>query len=688
MSSTPSFFNLYTHHYVRVAVAIPTIAVADPYANGQCLAQLMVKAAGSHGALVVFPELALSAYSCEDLFHQEALLEQTQAALLKLVEQTQSLPILAAVGVPLRYQGALYNCMVLIGGGRIHGIVPKTYLPNYREYYEARHFVSADALACSEMDLPGHPSIPFSAKLIFQAQNQPRFRLAMEICEDLWVPIPPSSFLALAGATVIANASASNASMAKEVYRRQLVSNQSARTLTAYLYSASGAGESTTDLVWDGQGMIADYGEIKAEAERFASEDQLILADLDLLRLEQERMRQNTFWQSVERYQSEIASVRRVEITLPLHQDLNVLPLLSPPPRYPYVPSGSQLRHQRCDDVLAMQVQGLATRLKFSGLNKLVIGVSGGLDSTLALLVAVKVLDRLKLPRTHLLAYTLPGFGTSSATLEQAQGLMQALGVSAHELDIRPSSEQMLRDIGHPHREDSPAYDITYENVQAGERTSHLFRLANLHGALVVGTSDLSELALGWSTYGVGDHMAHYHVNASVPKTLVQYLIDSFREQEPRDSALARVLANILAAEISPELIPGASVQRTEDTVGPYPLQDFALYQILRFGFAPPRVAFMSWCAWHDPSMGQWPETQSSNGMVYGIADIRKWLEVFIKRFFQNSQFKRSCIANSPKIGSGGSLSPRGDWRAPSDGLAAPWLASLSTVPQSEPGSV
>jgi NAD+ synthase (glutamine-hydrolysing) len=681
MKPATSFFNLYTHDYVRVAVAIPTIAVADPHANARRVAQLMEQAVASHAGLVVFPELVLSAYSCEDLFHQSALLDQTQGALLALVDQTRSLPLLAAVGVPLAHQGALYNCIALIGGGKIHGIVPKTYLPNYREYYEARHFVSADALAATQMDLPGHPGIPFSAQLIFQAQNQPRFRLGMEICEDLWVPIPPSSYLALAGATVIANASASNASIAKEGYRRQLVSNQSARTLSAYLYSASGAGESTTDLAWDGQGMIADYGEIKAEATRFAQEDQLILADIDLLRLEQERMRQNTFWQSVERHQDQLISVTTVPVTLPLYAENSLLPLLSPPPRYPYVPSGSDMRHQRCADVLSMQVQGLATRLKFTGLNKLVIGISGGLDSTLALLVAVRTLDQLKLPRSHLLAYALPGFATSSETLERAHALMKALGVSAFELDIRPSSEQMLKDIGHPHRDDSPAYDITYENVQAGERTSHLFRLANLHGALVVGTSDLSELALGWSTYGVGDHMAHYHVNASVPKTLVQYLIDSIREQEPQGSALATVLHSILVAEITPELVPGAAVQRTEDTVGPYPLQDFTLYQILRFGFAPPRVAFMAWCAWHNAAPG------SDNQTTYGIAEIRKWLEVFVKRFFQGSQFKRSCIANSPKIGSGGSLSPRGDWRAPSDGLAAPWLQSMATIPETEPRS-
>lgn len=681
MEATNSFFNLYQHNFVRVAVAVPSIAVADPSANAQRLASLMKQAADLHAALVVFPELALSAYTCEDLFHQEALLEHTQAAFLELVYQSRQWPVLAAVGLPLRHQGALYNCMALVGGGMVHGIVPKTYLPNYREYYEARHFVSADALGSSTISLPGHRAIPFSSRLIFQADNQPLFRLGMEICEDLWVPVPPSSYLALAGATVIANASASNASVGKENYRRQLVSNQSARCLSAYLYSASGVGESTTDLAWDGQGMIADYGEIKAETARFAVEDQLILADLDLLRLEQERMRQNTFWQSVQRHQSELADFATVSISLPMPAAQTRLPLLTPPARFPYVPSQSALRHQRCADVLAMQVQGLGTRLKFTGLSKLVIGISGGLDSTLALLVAVRVMDQLKLPRSHILAYAMPGFATSTDTLQRAHALMEALGVSAFELDVRPSSEQMLADIGHPHRADSPAYDITYENVQAGERTSHLFRLANLHGALVVGTSDLSELALGWSTYGVGDHMAHYHVNASVPKTLVQYLIGSFMEQESADSLLARTLQSILAAEITPELVPGQNVQKTEDTVGPYALQDFTLYQVLRFGFAPPRVAFMAWCAWHDATVGEWPEMPESSKTSYDLPEIRKWLEVFVKRFFQGSQFKRSCIANSPKIGSGGSLSPRGDWRAPSDGMATPWLESLHQIP-------
>ncbi len=687
MNPDRPFFNLYSHGFVRVAVAIPEVRVADPDWNAARTLGLIRQAADRQACLVVFPELGLTAYSCEDLFHQDALLEAALQALAHLVRESSEIPVVAVVGLPIRHRGQLFNCAAFISGGEVLGIVPKTYLPNYREFYEARHFAAGDLIEARTLDLPGFPDVPFGTRLLFQASNQPLLTLAAEICEDLWVPIPPSSVAALAGATLIVNPSASNATIGKEVYRRQLVSNQSARCLAAYLYSASGRGESSTDLAWDGHGLIADYGEIKAESVRFEDKDQLILADVDLVRLHQERMRQNTFTETVRRYQDDVAQWVTIPFELPLSRDRH-LPLLVPPLRYPYVPNDPLQRDERCRDVFNIQVQGLTTRLRATGLKKLIIGISGGLDSTHALLVAIAVLDGLALPRKNLHAYTMPGFATSDKSLGLAHRLMQALGVTASEIDIRPSCLQMLKDIGHPFHHGHPVYDITFENVQAGERTSHLFRLANQHAGLVVGTSDLSELALGWSTYGVGDHMAHYHVNASVPKTLIQYLIHWVMDSGRMGQEVSGVLAAVLASDISPELIPAdqpEGVQRTEDTVGPYALQDFSLYHILRFGFTPSRVAFMAWCAWSDVKRGEWPHIPKDKRAEYPIGDIRRWLQVFVKRFFQDSQFKRSCIANAPKVGSGGSLSPRGDWRAPSDAVATVWLQSLESVPDQEP---
>ena len=686
MKTKQQFFNLYHHDFVRVAVATPEVQVAQPSVNATRTIALMKAAAKESACLVVFPELGLTGYSCDDLFHQEALLGAAQEALGAVVHASGSIPITAVVGVPLRHQSRLYNCAAVISGGVILGIVPKTYLPNYREYYETRHFASSDTLLDSELHWPGLGVIPFGTHLLFEARNQPLFVMALEVCEDLWVPIPPSSLAALAGATVIANPSASNASVGKADYRRQLVANQSARCLSAYVYSAAGLGESTTDLAWDGHGMIADYGDIKAETVRYAATEQLIVADIDLARLQQERMRQNTFADSARHYQPALLNVTRIAFDLPVPKSA-LLPLKTPPARFPYVPSNGALRDERCKEVFNIQVQGLVSRLKFTGLKKLVIGVSAGLDSTHALLVAVNALDALGLPRKNLLAYTLPGLATSAKTLSLAHELMKALKVSAGEIDIRPSCMQMLKDIGHPFHKGQPVYDITFENVQAGERTSHLFRLANLHGGLVVGTSDLSELALGWSTYGVGDHMAHYHVNASVPKTLIQYLIRWLMEHPITPKPVSAILDVVLKNDITPELIParGKITQKTQDTVGPYVLQDFTLYQVLRFGFAPPRVAFLAWCAWHDANLGGWPHIPLGERVAYSMADIRKWLAVFVQRFFEDSQFKRSCIANAPKVGSGGSLSPRGDWRAPSDAVADVWLATLEGIPSKAP---
>ena len=554
--------------------------------------------------------------------------------------------------------GALYNCAALLCRGKLLGVVPKTYLPNYREFYELRQFTPAPAGA-GDIGLAGQ-SAPFGP-LIFKWRENPRLRLFAEICEDLWVPAPPSSFAALAGATVVANLSASNVLVGKDQYRKELAGNQSARCIAAYLYSAAGAGESTTDLAWDGHALAYENGSLLAESQRYAREAQLTFADIDLERLEADRMRQNSFGESARRHTAEISRFRTVEFSLPVPAGKILLERKIE--KFPYVPSAPATRDARCEEVYRIQVAGLATRMRATGTKKLVIGISGGLDSTQALLVCARVMDELGLPRKHILAYTMPGFATSTRTRSSAWQLMRAVGASAEEIDIRPSCMQMFKDLGHPYAKGRKVYDIAFENVQAGERTSHLFRLANLHGGLVVGTGDLSELALGWATYGVGDHMSHYNVNVSVPKTLIQYLIGWVEKSGQFNEAVGKALARVLTTEISPELKPN---QKTEDVIGPYELQDFNLYYTLRFGYAPSKVAFLAWHAWKDG---------------YGLGEIRKWLEVFLRRFFQTSQFKRSALPNGPKVGSGGSLSPRGDWRAPSDGNASVWLADLKKIP-------
>lgn len=686
MTEPNDFFNPYRHHFVRAAVAVPEVRVADPEFNAHQTITLMRRAAEEKAALVVFPELGLSAYSCEDLFHQQALLTGCREALAQVLQETVELPLLVAVGLPLQVDGLLYNCAALLHRGRVLGVVPKTYLPNYREFYERRQFTPGEYTTREAIELGGQ-TVPFGPRLLFQAEDEPLLTVHLELCEDLWVPVPPSSYAALAGATVLANLSASNVTLGKDDYRRQLVANQSGRCLAAYLYSACGPGESTTDLAWDGHALIYENGTRLAESERFADRAQLVVADLDLERLAQDRLRQGTFADAVRAHREAVAAFRTVRFRLEAPAR-GFLPLKRPLERFPYVPADPQRRDERCREVYAIQVQGLVTRLKATGFDKVVIGVSGGLDSTQALLVCARAMDVLKLPRTHILAYSLPGFATSPRTRSQAQRLMAALGCEAHELDIRPAAERMLQAIGHPHREDKPVFDVTFENVQAGERTSHLFRLANLHGALVVGTSDLSELALGWCTYGVGDHMAHYHVNASVPKTLIQYLIRWAVATGQFGAQASQVLTEILETEISPELVPGTHDgqpgQRTEAIVGPYELTDFFLYYVLRFGYAPAKVAYLAWCAWHTKTSGAWPDIPEPQRHQYTIAEIKHWLGVFLKRFFGLSQYKRSALPNAPKVGSGGSLSPRGDWRAPSDAAATAWLARLAEIPDQE----
>jgi NAD+ synthase (glutamine-hydrolysing) len=684
-----AFFNLYRHGFVRVAVAVPRVRVADPQFNASETVALLERAAAQHAAIALFPELGLSSYTCDDLFQQQALLDAVLRGLDAVREATARLPVAAVVGLPLRVHDRLFNCAAVVHGGRVAGVVPKRYLPNYREFYERRQFAPASEALVEAVDLCGAHEVPFGTDLLFRVPAQPLCTFHVEICEDVWVPAPPSTFAALAGATVLLNLSASNITTGKGDYRRQLVANQSARCLAAYAYSASGPGESTTDLAWDGHGLVCENGNRLAETERFHDDAQLVTADIDLDRLTQERMRQNTFGDCAEEFAERVLAFRQVEVDLALPLDAR-LPLARVYERFPYVPADPATRDARCNEIFDIQVQGLVTRMRFTGSRKAVIGVSGGLDSTHALLVCMRAMAVMQRPPTDILAVMMPGFATSARTQQQAERLVRALGCEAMTIDIRPSCLQMLKDIGHPYAEGRPVYDVTFENVQAGERTSHLFRLANARQGMVIGTGDLSELALGWCTYGVGDQMSHYNVNASVPKTLIQHLIRWVAQSGTLGADASAALRDVLGTTISPELVPGDAstqpAQSSEAVVGPYELQDFHLYYTLRYGYRPPKVAFLAWSAWHDVAAGRWPDIADAERHAYDLAAIKHWLGVFLLRFFQFSQFKRSAMPNGPKVGSGGSLSPRGDWRAPSDASAAAWLAELEEIPDAAPG--
>lgn len=677
------FHSLYKHGFLRVAVGVPDVRVADPKYNTAQTLELARQASDRNVALVLFPELGVSAYSNEDLFHQDALLDATKAALNEILEASRDLTPVLLVGAPLRFSGALYNCAIAIYRGRILAITPKTYLPNYREFYEKRQFTSGMAATFNSVELLGQ-NVPFGANFMVRATNVADFTFHMEICEDFWTPIPPSSFAALAGATVLTNLSASNITIGKAEYRKNLCASHSGKCVSAYLYSCAGHGESTTDVAWDGHALIYENNELLAESQRFPEHPQLIFADIDLERLAQDRMRLSSFHDTIQAHKSAVEAMRAVDFEweIPPYK----VPLNRRVERFPYVPNDPRVRDERCFEAYNIQVHGLMKRLQSIKGEKIVIGVSGGLDSTHALIVAAKTMDRLGLPRKNILGFTMPGFATSEGTKSNAHDLMNALGITAAEIDIRPSCLQMLRDLGHPFSDGEPVYDITFENVQAGERTSHLFRLANFHNGIVLGTGDLSELALGWCTYGVGDHMSHYNVNASVPKTLIQFLIRYVISTKQFDENANATLQAILDTEISPELVPGteeAAMQSTESKVGPYELQDFNLYYISRYGFRPSKVAFLSYSAWHDVTTGSWPgDLSETKRHGYELAQIKKWLDVFCYRFFGISQFKRTCVPNGPKVGSGGSLSPRGDWRAPSDAESVVWLEELrSNVP-------
>ena len=665
----------YAHGFARIAACTIRSAIADPASNAAAVSTAARACAEAGVAVATFPELCLSGYAIDDLLLQDALLDATERAIAAVVEASRDLLSLLLVGAPLRHAGRLYNCALAIHRGQLLGVVPKTYLPNYREFYERRHFASAASAPEGPITVAG-TSVPFGTDLLFAAADLPDLVIHAEICEDLWVPIPPSGHAALAGATLLANLSASNITVGKADTRRLLCRAQSARCIAAYAYAAAGAGESTTDLAWDGQASIFENGILLAETARFPTAAQTAIADIDLDLLRQERTRQGTF--------DDNRAVhpriwRRIGFTLdPPATDRG---LRRPLERFPFVPADPARLDADCYEAVSIQVAGLVQRLTATGIPNVVIGVSGGLDSTHALLVAARAFDQLDRPRTGIRAYTLPGFATGIASKAQAWALMQALGVTAQELDIRPAAQQMLADLGHPFAAGAPVHDITFENVQAGLRTDYLFRLANQHDALVLGTGDLSELALGWCTYGVGDQMSHYNVNAGVPKTLIQHLIRWVIAAGQFAPAVNTILHAILGAEISPELIPaahGAPPQSTEAVIGPYELQDFTLFYVLRYGFRPSKIAYMAHHAWSDVTRGTWPPGfPADRRRAYTRAEIHHWMNIFLQRFFALSQFKRSAMPNGPKVVAGGSLSPRGDWRAPSDSTAAAWLEEL-----------
>jgi NAD+ synthase (glutamine-hydrolysing) len=683
MTRRHPFNSIYTQGFLRVATCVPEVEVASPARNIEETRKLAGEASSRDAALAIFPELGLTGYANDDLFFQDALLEAAQEAIAELVRASRELKPVLVVGAPIAAEAKLFNCAMVIYRGHILGAVPKIYLPNYREFYEKRQFTSGSKASTSIIRVVGE-EVPFGSDLIFFAENWPDFAMHVEICEDLWTPLPPSSYAALAGAFVLVNLSASNITIGKADYRRMLCASQSAKCVAAYAYTAAGFGESTTDLAWDGQGLIYENGERLAETERFASCSQVVTADVDLERLRQDRVRMTSFNDCAALHRDRLAAMRLIPFRFEV--PAGEVPLERRVYRFPYVPADAASRDERCREVYDIQVHGLMKRLRATGIKKAVIGVSGGLDSTQALIVTAKAMDRLEIPRANVLAYTMPGFATSRATRENALHLMQALRVTSEEVDIRPACRQMFADLGHPFARGEARYDVTFENVQAGARTSFLFRAANLHRAMVIGTSDLSELALGYTTYGVGDHMAHYHVNASVPKTLIQYLVRWAAKTDQFGPEVSRLLEAIVATQISPELVPprGGAGQLAEEEIGPYELQDFNLYYLSRFGFLPSRVAYLAYNAWSDRDRGDWPDLLPPDKRhQYNLATIRKWLEVFLLRFFATSQFKRSALPNAPKVGSGGSLSPRGDWRAPSDAKADVWLQELKeNVPE------
>jgi NAD+ synthase (glutamine-hydrolysing) len=680
------FNSAYAHGFARVAACTMPVAIADPATNA---ATVLVEARACHDegvAIALFPELCLSGYSIDDLFMQDVLLDAVETAIAAIVEGSKDLRPVIVVGAPLRNRSRIYNCAVVIHRGTIMGVVPKGHLPTYREFYESRWFASGADQHGADIELGG-ALCPFGPDLIFEATDVTGLALHVEICEDMWVPVPPSATAALSGATVLANLSGSPITVARAEDRRLLVRSASARCLAAYLYAAAGEGESSTDLSWDGQTMVYECGDLLGESERFPAGPRRTVVDVDLDRIRQERLRQGTFDDNRKFENQSFEDLRVLTFTLdPPSGDIGLRRKVD---RFPFVPDDADRLALDCYEAYNIQVSGLEQRLRAIGQPKVVIGVSGGLDSTHALIVAAKAMDRLDRPRSDILAFTMPGYATGAATKSLATRLSKALGVTFEELDIRPAAKQLLTDMGHPFADGEEVYDITFENVQAGLRTDYLFRLANQRGGIVLGTGDLSELALGWCTYGVGDQMSHYTVNSGVAKTLIQHLIRWVVDSEqfgPRGDEVNELLTEIVAQEITPELVPtreGEKPQSTEGTIGPYALHDFTLFHVLRFGLRPSKIAFLAQHAWSDPEAGEWPPNYPQDRRpAYALGEIRSWLEVFLKRFFA-SQFKRSALPNGPKVSAGGTMSPRGDWRMPSDASAAAWLAELENVPKS-----
>ena len=637
--------------FVKVAAAVPRVKVADCKFNSERLEGLITIAEGKGVQILTFPEMCITGYTCGDLFAQQILLEQAEMALIQILNSTRQLDIISILGMPVVVNSTVINAAVVIQKGKILGVVPKTYLPNYKEFYEQRWFTSALQVSENSVRLCGQ-IVPMGNNLLFETAET---TFGIEICEDLWATVPPSSSLALQGAEIIFNLSADDEGIGKHNYLCSLISQQSARCISGYVFSSSGFGESTTDVVFAGNGLIYENGYLLARSERFCLEEQLIINEIDVECIRAERRVNTTF--AANKANCPGKEAIRISTEFVNSKDLNLTRTFNP---HPFVPQGSEL-NSRCEEIFSIQIAGLAQRLLHTGAKTAVIGISGGLDSTLALLVCVKTFDKLGLSRKDILGITMPGFGTTDRTYHNAIDLMNSLGVSIREISIREACIQHFKDIGH----DLNIHDVTYENSQARERTQILMDIANQTWGMVIGTGDLSELALGWATYN-GDHMSMYGVNAGIPKTLVKHLVQWVAENG-MDEASKATLLDIVDTPISPELIPadenGEIKQKTEDLVGPYELHDFFLYYFLRFGFRPSKIYFLA---------------QTAFSGVYDDETIKKWLQTFFRRFF-NQQFKRSCLPDGPKVGSI-SISPRGDWRMPSDASSAAWLKEIAEL--------
>jgi NAD+ synthase (glutamine-hydrolysing) len=690
------FHSAYHQGFVRVAACTLHTAIADPAANAESVLRVAGACHDEHVGVAVYPELSLSGYSLEDIVMQDTLLDSVESALDQVIAGSANLLPVLVVGAPLRFRHRIYNTAVVIHRGQVLGVVPKSYLPTYREFYERRQIAPGD----DERGVIriGDQDVPFGPDLLFAATDIPGFVVHVEICEDMFVlvvhveicedmfvPVPPSAEAALAGATVLANLSGSPITIGRAEDRCLLARSASARCLAAYVYAAAGEGESTTDLAWDGQTMVWENGVCLAQSERFPKGERRSVADVDLDLLRSERLRMGTFDDNRRHHLVDDTSFRRIEFALdPPAGDIGLRRKIE---RFPFVPSDTARLEQDCYEAYNIQVSGLEQRLRALDYPKVILGLSGGLDSTHALIVAARAMDREQRPRSDIMAFTLPGFATGERTKKNAGRLAEALGVTFAEIDITETAKLMLAEMDHPFARGEKVYDVTFENVQAGLRTDYLFRLANQRGGIVLGTGDLSELALGWSTYGVGDQMSHYNVNGGVPKTLIQHLIRWVISSTQFDESVNDVLASVLDTEISPELIPTGEdeeIQSSEGKVGPYVLQDFSLFHVLRFGFRPSKIAFLAWHAWRDAEQGDWPTGYPMDKRPsYSMEEIRHWLQVFAQRFYSFSQFKRSALPNGPKVSHGGSLSPRGDWRAPSDMSARIWLDEIErTIPQ------